>query len=151
MPRSESRASPTPPLSRPSPRSALKPLPRQHPQRPHRRLLKSPTTLCLALRRFLWRNGKPLRLPALLVPIPFDKGERHHQPEATFRHTCASLLFEAGRNVKQVQAWLGHADPGFTLKTYIHLMDAGVGNAAFLDQAIGHESLAEGDQIAALV
>ena len=55
----------------------------------------------------------------------------------TFRHTCASLLFEAGRNVKQVQAWLGHADPGFTLSTYIHLMDSGMGNAAFLDQAVG--------------
>ncbi len=54
----------------------------------------------------------------------------------TFRHTCASLLFEAGRNVKQVQAWLGHADPGFTLKTYIHLMDSGVGSADFLDQAV---------------
>jgi hypothetical protein len=47
------------------------------------------------------------------------------------------LLFEAGRNVKQVQAWLGHADPGFTLSTYIHLMDAGMGSAAFLDQAAG--------------
>lgn len=54
----------------------------------------------------------------------------------TFRHTCASLLFEAGRNVKQVQAWLGHADPGFTLKTYIHLMDSGVGDATFLDGAV---------------
>jgi integrase len=38
--------------------------------------------------------------------------------------------------VKQVQAWLGHADPGFTLSTYIHLMDAGTGNAASLDEAI---------------
>jgi integrase len=59
----------------------------------------------------------------------------------TFRHTCASLLFEAGRNVKQVQAWLGHADPGFTLKTYIHLMDAGVGSADFLDQAVGEPAV----------
>ncbi|HKZ13230.1 MAG TPA: site-specific integrase [Solirubrobacterales bacterium] len=41
----------------------------------------------------------------------------------TFRHTCASLLFDAGRNIKQVQEWLGHADPGFTLRTYVHLMD----------------------------
>ncbi|MGN6815506.1 MAG: tyrosine-type recombinase/integrase [Solirubrobacterales bacterium] len=54
----------------------------------------------------------------------------------TFRHTCASLLFEAGRNVKQVQAWLGHAEPGFTLKTYVHLMDSGVGSADFLDEAV---------------
>jgi hypothetical protein len=26
-----------------------------------------------------------------------------------------------------VQEWLGHADPGFTLRTYVHLLDAGVG------------------------
>jgi site-specific recombinase XerD len=38
----------------------------------------------------------------------------------TFRHSCASLLFEGGKNVKQVQEWLGHADPGFTLRTYVH-------------------------------
>jgi integrase len=55
----------------------------------------------------------------------------------TFRHTCASLLFAAGRNVKQVQEWLGHSDPGFTLRTYVHLMDEGVGDAAFLDQIMG--------------
>lgn len=45
----------------------------------------------------------------------------------TFRHTCASLLFAAGRNVKQVQRWLGHHSPGFTLDTYVHLLDDGVG------------------------
>jgi integrase len=55
----------------------------------------------------------------------------------TFRHTAASLLFEAGRNVKQVQEWLGHADPSFTLRTYVHLMDAGVGDADFLDAVVG--------------
>jgi integrase len=54
----------------------------------------------------------------------------------TFRHTCASLLFEAGRNVKQVSEWLGHADPGFTLRRYVHLMDEGVGDADFLDLAV---------------
>jgi integrase len=54
----------------------------------------------------------------------------------TFRHTCASLLFEAGRNVKQVSEWLGHTDPSFTLRTYVHLMDAGVGGADFLDEAV---------------
>jgi hypothetical protein len=35
--------------------------------------------------------------------------------------------------VKQVQEWLGHADPGFTLRTYVHLMDEGLGDAAFFD------------------
>jgi integrase len=54
-----------------------------------------------------------------------------------FRHTCASLLFEAGRDVKQVSAWLGHADPAFTLRTYVHLMDEGIGDAEFMDEAVG--------------
>ena len=54
----------------------------------------------------------------------------------TFRHTCASLLFSEDRNIKQVQKWLGHADPSFTLKTYVHLMDEGIGDAAFLDGAV---------------
>lgn len=54
----------------------------------------------------------------------------------TFRHTCASLLFAGGKDVKQVQEWLGHADPGFTLRTYVHLMDEGLGSADFLDEAV---------------
>jgi site-specific recombinase XerC len=29
----------------------------------------------------------------------------------TFRHTCASLLFDAGKNVREICDWLGHADP----------------------------------------
>jgi integrase len=51
----------------------------------------------------------------------------------TFRHTCASLLFAAGKTPKQVQMWLGHADPAFTLRVYVHLMDDGLGDA--LDEA----------------
>ncbi len=57
----------------------------------------------------------------------------------TFRHTCASLLFApckhggGGKNVKQVQEWLGHHSAAYTLKEYVHLIDAGVGEAAFLD------------------
>jgi len=58
----------------------------------------------------------------------------------TFRHTCASLLFDAGRNIKQVQEWLGHADPGFTLSTYVHLMDEGVGDATFMDTVVARET-----------
>jgi integrase len=61
----------------------------------------------------------------------------------TFRHTCASLLFDAGRNVKRVQEWLGHADPGFTLRTYVHLMDEGLGDAEFMDKAIAPRSFVD--------
>lgn len=55
----------------------------------------------------------------------------------SFRHTCASLLFKAGRNIKQVAEWLGHSDPSFTLRTYVSLMDGGVGEADFLDKVVG--------------
>jgi integrase len=62
----------------------------------------------------------------------------------TFRHTCASLLFENGRNVKQVSEWLGHADPSFTLSTYIHLLDDGIGGADFFDEVLGGNRKATG-------
>lgn len=88
--------------------------------------------------RPLWatQRGKPLHannvrhrvmLPAL-EPIGFSWVHYH-----TFRHTCASLLFASGKNVKQVQRWLGHADPGFTMRTYVHLVDEGVGDASCFD------------------
>lgn len=61
----------------------------------------------------------------------------------SFRHTCASLLFDAGKNVAQVAAWLGHSDPAFTLRTYVHLMDQGLGDAAFLDAQVGNRLATE--------
>ncbi len=63
----------------------------------------------------------------------------------TFRHTCASLLFENGRNVKQVSEWLGHADPSFTLSTYVHLLDEGIGDAEFFDEAFHGSERATAD------
>ena len=42
----------------------------------------------------------------------------------TFRHTVASRMFEDGRNAKQIQLWLGHHSPEFTLRTYVHLIKA---------------------------
>jgi integrase len=44
-----------------------------------------------------------------------------------FRHTCATLLFAEGRNAVQVQRWLGHHSPAFTLATYVHLLDGDLG------------------------
>jgi hypothetical protein len=41
----------------------------------------------------------------------------------TLSHTAASRLFAEGRNAEQVQRWHGHSDPGFTLRTYVHLLD----------------------------
>lgn len=45
----------------------------------------------------------------------------------TFRHTVASRLFAEGRNVVQVQHWLGHHSASFTLDTYVHLLDNDLG------------------------
>lgn len=37
------------------------------------------------------------------------------------RHSAASLLFELGFNLKEVQEWLGHADISTTSNIYLHL------------------------------
>lgn len=88
-----------------------------------------------------WHKGQPLDasnvrrnvLRPAAEAVGFDwPGFGFH----TLRHTCASLLFAGGKNVKQVQEWLGHADPGFTLRRYVHLIDEGLGAAEFLDEAI---------------
>ena len=38
------------------------------------------------------------------------------------RHHYASVLLDAGESIKAVSDYLGHSDPGFTLRTYTHLM-----------------------------
>lgn len=40
-----------------------------------------------------------------------------------FRHTHASILFEAGANFKEVQERLGHTDIGMTMNIYTHVTD----------------------------
>jgi integrase len=55
----------------------------------------------------------------------------------TFRHTCATMLFRHGLNAKQVQMWLGHHSPAFTLATYVHLLPDDLPDAAFLDTLTG--------------
>lgn len=36
------------------------------------------------------------------------------------RHTCGTLMHLQGVPIVTVSAWLGHADPAFTLRTYVH-------------------------------
>jgi integrase len=40
------------------------------------------------------------------------------------RHFYASVLLDAGESVRALAEYLGHADPGFTLRVYTHLMPA---------------------------
>lgn len=52
----------------------------------------------------------------------------------TLRHSCATRLFRNGLNAKQVQLWLGHHSPAFTLATYVHLLADDLPEVAFLDE-----------------
>jgi integrase len=74
---------------------------------------------------FADEDGKMLAYPFMREEVLIPAARRAGLPYSGFhalRHTAASLLFASGRNVKEVQEFLGHANPGFTLTTYIHLL-----------------------------
>jgi integrase len=64
----------------------------------------------------------------------------------SFRHTCASMLIAQGKNPRQLAAWLGHADPAFTLRVYVHLMDDGLGAPLRVQQNGNTRAAADGNQ-----
>lgn len=85
------------------------------------------------------RNGAPLRAEnvrrrqlspaAQIAGIPWVGFH-------TFRHTAASLLFAGGANIIEVQKFLGHHLPSFTLDTYVHLLEQDQGPALDLGAMI---------------
>ena len=77
------------------------------------------------------RNGEPLHQENVRRRVLKPIGEEANTPWIgfhTFRHTCATRLFASGRNAAQVQRWLGHHSPAFTLSVYVHLLDDGLGD-----------------------
>ena len=46
------------------------------------------------------------------------------------RHTFATTALQSGADIRTVSGMLGHADPGFTLRTYTHAMRQMQRNAA---------------------
>lgn len=66
----------------------------------------------------------------------------------TLRHTCASMLFRAGWNAKQVQVVLGHHSPAFTLAMYVHLIPDDLPEPRFPDAVAGPRAPLVGDQLA---
>ncbi|MEE4546192.1 site-specific integrase [Streptomyces sp. V4-01] len=67
--------------------------------------------------------------PALVAAGVLPKPERGQSPKSSredgmhaLRHFYASVLLDAGENIKALSQYLGHSDPGFTLRTYTHLM-----------------------------
>lgn len=47
-------------------------------------------------------------------------GPGDHSRFSEQRHFNASVLLDSGESVKALSAYLGHADAGFTLRTYTH-------------------------------
>jgi site-specific recombinase XerD len=56
-------------------------------------------------------------LRAAGVPTP-KRADGFH----ALRHFYASVLLDGGESIKTLLEYLGYSDPGFTLRTYTHLM-----------------------------
>jgi integrase len=78
-------------------------------------IFTGPTGLALDRNRFNDRVWRPA-LRAVGVETGRDNGMH------ALRHFYASVLLDAGESIKALSEYLGHHDPGFTLRTYTHLM-----------------------------
>jgi integrase len=91
--------------------------------------------------------GTPMRSENVRRRVLAPVAEEAGAPWAGFhthRRTCASMLFERGKNAKQVQRWLGHHSASFTLDRYIHLFDEDGGEPLDLPQG-GNKVVTDGD------
>ncbi|MEU3819299.1 site-specific integrase [Streptomyces sp. NPDC030392] len=79
----------------------------------------------------IWRSyfddyvWKPALASAGVIP-PREPGKRYAAaPDDgmhALRHFYASVLLDGGESIKALSVYLGHSDPGFTLRIYTHLM-----------------------------
>ena len=82
--------------------------------RPDRVTLVFPDSEGGHLRRQYWRRR-------VWIPTLERAGVSYFR-SYDLRHTCATLLLYEGRTLNEVAEHLGHADPGFTARTYTHVM-----------------------------
>ncbi|MFJ9618081.1 tyrosine-type recombinase/integrase [Streptomyces noursei] len=83
------------------------------------------------------------------VPGERFKKSREHGMHA-LRHYYASVLLDAGENIKALAEYLGHSDPGFTLRVYTHLMPNSQDRARkAIDEAFGVVAEDDGGEMAA--
>lgn len=66
------------------------------------------------------------------------------------RHYYASVLLDAGESIRALSEYLGHHDPGFTLRTYTHLMPSSAARTRRAIDAVfgGREKEADGPETA---
>jgi integrase len=62
----------------------------------------------------------PARLRRVWYRIMREAGVRKITPYTASRHAAGSCLDRAGVSPGVIAAWLGHADPAFTMRTYVH-------------------------------
>ena len=68
------------------------------------------------LYRSMWRT-----IERKVAAAQGDDGKQPHITSKMLRHTYATMLYYAGVNLKQAQAWMGHADTTMLLEVYTHL------------------------------
>jgi integrase len=96
------------------------------------RLLFSTRERTALARTFFNRHVWKPALDQAGVPATRDNGMH------AARHYYASALLEDGVNIRAVAEYLGHNEPGFTLRVYAHLMPSSEGKArAAVDRALG--------------
>ncbi|MBA2948703.1 tyrosine-type recombinase/integrase [Streptomyces sp. PSKA28] len=108
-----------------------------------------------AVRRtdFNTRVWKPALVAAGVIPEP-KPGDRHQAAREhgmhALRHFYASVLLDAGENIKALSQYLGHSDPGFTLRVYTHLMPSSDGRTrrAVVGKYEGTDSAPDGPETA---
>ncbi|MDQ4011445.1 MAG: tyrosine-type recombinase/integrase, partial [Actinomycetota bacterium] len=83
-----------------------------------RLILTTPDGRPLLRNRFNDRIWAPARTTAGITNPSRQDGTH------ALRHHYASVLLDAGESIKALSEYLGHHDPGFTLRTYTHLMPA---------------------------
>jgi integrase len=88
---------------------------------------------------FVGAQGAVLRPGNLRYRVLIPAAQRAGVPWARFhtlRHTCAALLIDAGAGALRLQRWMGHHSAAFTLDTYGHLMQDGLGPSLELSEAL---------------
>ena len=72
---------------------------------------------------FTWPDGRPYS--PVYVSQSFQKNlKKNDFPHIRFhdlRHSCASILYDKGWDLKDIQTWLGHADIQTTANVYTHI------------------------------
>ncbi len=74
---------------------------------------------------FTWEDGRPITGDYLSKRFAKLK-RKYGLPDIRLhdlRHTCASILLSDGKQLKDVQEWLGHSDISMTANVYGHLDD----------------------------